>query len=104
MSSTNADEIRREGYNAAFYELGLSWHWDADTYRSLLAQSAGNDDCVRIYIETRQPHLLKVYDASFLVNVIKETHERCCDRMQAAGRALAPRIDWAEIQRPQVGV
>ena len=26
------DEMHRQAYNAAFEELGLSWHWDAATY------------------------------------------------------------------------
>ncbi|MDB5764166.1 MAG: hypothetical protein JWQ21_3161, partial [Herminiimonas sp.] len=28
-----AEDIDLNAYNAAFYELGLRWHWDADTYR-----------------------------------------------------------------------
>ncbi|MDB5767745.1 MAG: hypothetical protein JWQ61_2559, partial [Collimonas fungivorans] len=32
-----AEETSLFAYNTAFHELGLSWHWDYDTYRSLLA-------------------------------------------------------------------
>ena len=33
-NTTNA--VHRNAYNAAFYELGLGWHWDAATYDQLL--------------------------------------------------------------------
>jgi hypothetical protein len=102
--SADAHEIHREAYNAAFYELGLSWHWDADTYRNLLPDSAGSNDRIRVYLETRQPHLLKVYDAAFLINAIQVAKARCYDAMSACGRNVAPNVNWAEIQRGQVGV
>jgi hypothetical protein len=28
-------ELERNAYNAAFYELGLRWHWDSQTYEAL---------------------------------------------------------------------
>ena len=30
------DETERNAYNAAFYELGLRWHWDRQTYCDLM--------------------------------------------------------------------
>jgi hypothetical protein len=33
--SADPAEIDRNAYNAAFYELGLRWHWDIDTYNEL---------------------------------------------------------------------
>ena len=33
------DEIERNAYNAAFYELGFRWHWDSHTYYELLSHS-----------------------------------------------------------------
>ena len=31
------NDVERNAYNAAFYELGLRWHWDSDTYDQLLS-------------------------------------------------------------------
>ncbi len=65
-----AAEAERSAYNAAFYELGLGWHWSADTFESL--QSSG-DPCERIrhYIEQQHPHLLRAYNAEFLASAIE---------------------------------
>src|SRR3569832_2010363 len=73
-------DTAHEAYNAAFYELGLRWHWDADTYAALVRHSADPHQRVRHYMETQQPHLLAAYDPAFLAAAI---HERrvgvlCC--------------------------
>jgi hypothetical protein len=100
----DADELHCEAYNAAFHELGLNWYWDAITYRSLSPDPAGEKGRLRAYLETRHPHMLKVYDTDFLIDAIQEAKARCDQRMSAGGTTLAPRIDWAEIQRAQVGI
>jgi hypothetical protein len=51
-------ETSAQAYHLAFEELGLDWHWDAS-------------EPVRAYIEREHPHLLRVYDADFLVNAIE---------------------------------
>lgn len=69
-----------EAYNRAFLELELSWCWDAPTFRDLLS-SAADRDCVGAYVEREQPHLLRVYDKSFLRNLIlsaKDRYQREC--------------------------
>jgi hypothetical protein len=53
----------REEYVLAFTELGLDWHWDGS-------------EPVRAYIEREHPHLLRVYDADFLVNAIESVRAR----------------------------
>jgi hypothetical protein len=69
-SSRELLEIERNAYNVAFCELGLEWYWDAQTYASLRASAI--DKChVRSYLENHQPHLLRAYDADFLVNAIE---------------------------------
>lgn len=75
MPAVHADpaEAQRLAYNAAFEELGLNWEWDAATYASL-PQARG--DCVRAYLEREQPHLLRAYDADFLVNAVECTRQR----------------------------
>lgn len=89
-------EARRNAYNAAFYELGLGWFWDAGCH---LAGPAGERACVRDYLAQHQPHLLTVYDADFLVDAILAAKERCAPQT-VAGAA----IDWRELQQPQIGV
>jgi hypothetical protein len=98
-----AEDIDLNAYNAAFYELGLRWHWDVDTYRDLQL-GAGSKEPVRAYLETRQPHLLKAYDADFLADAIEATKARCRAAMTAYGTGTAPRVDWAAIQCVEVGV
>ena len=69
-ASRNTLEIERNAYNVAFCELGLEWYWDAQTYADLRA--ACEQKChVRSYLEAHQPHLLRAYDAEFLVNAIE---------------------------------
>ena len=36
-------EGHRHGFNLAFQEFGLQWHWDLSTYRGLLAVSGGRE-------------------------------------------------------------
>lgn len=98
----NTVDIDRNAYNAAFYELGLKWHWDADTYQALLSH-AGEKDRIRIYLETHQPHLLKAYEADFLVKAIQTAKEHCYDNMAHCCSENAGAINWAEIQGIQVG-
>lgn len=50
-------------YALAFEELGLEWQWDGK-------------EPVRAYIEREHPHLLRVYDADFLVNAIESVRNR----------------------------
>jgi hypothetical protein len=68
-------ELERNGYNVAFSELGLEWYWDQKTYADL--QSIPEEKSrVRTYLETHQPHLLRAYDAEFLVNAIQAAKTR----------------------------
>lgn len=99
------DELEREAYNAAFYELGLRWHWDGDTYEQL--QRAGEQPAARLrhYLETRQGHLLKAYDADFLVRAIENTKAavRARHDPQRLASAAARRFDWAQALGCELG-
>ena len=70
QSSRDLLEIERNAYNVAFCELGLEWYWDAQTYAELRANAAEKSH-VHSYLEAHQPHLLRAYDADFLVNAIE---------------------------------
>ncbi|MEO6018161.1 MAG: hypothetical protein ABIP46_12970 [Polaromonas sp.] len=76
-------ETHRHAYNVAFDELGLSWHWDSATYARLQTHSNG---CVATYLQTEQAHLLRAYEADFLVQAIETAKARCYHGM-TAGRA-----------------
>lgn len=69
-----AADAARHSYNAAFDELGLAWHWDVATYASLVGHGVG---CVRRYLESEQPHLLRSYDAAFLEAAVEAARARC---------------------------
>jgi len=93
-------EVRRNAYNAAFYELGLGWFWESGCH---LAGPAGERACVREYLAQHQPHLLTAYDADFLVDAILAAKERCAPQFAAGARPGAT-IDWRELQQRQIGI
>jgi hypothetical protein len=100
-SAAHHDDLDREAYNAAFYELGLRFHWDADTYAQLLAAHPSAPARVRAYLETQQAHLLRAYDADFLVAAIEDGRQRL--RAQRRTTRPAGRCNWAALQAVQVG-
>lgn len=95
----NAEEMHLSAYNAAFYELGLRWHWDAATYRACANDMRG----LRGYIESWHPHLLNAYDIDFLSDAIQAAKARCYDSLMAGSARVAPGVDWAAMQAAQVG-
>ena len=83
--SDNLIAAELEAYNHAFLELELSWRWDAPTYRDLL-RVAADQDFVGAYIERNQAHLLRVYEKSFLRDLVlsaKDRHQRECAEPRA---------------------
>jgi hypothetical protein len=76
-----AAEAERHAYNAAFEELNLSWHWDAADYAGV--QARGHDG-LREYLQAEHPHLLRAYDADFLVNAIETAKARYTKAKPAA--------------------
>jgi len=101
--AADAEDFHLGAYNAAFYELGLRWHWDTKIYQDL-QRNGGEKGRLQVYLETRQPHLLKAYDVDFLMSAIQTTKTRCYIAMITSGRRVAPTVDWAEIQKAEVGV
>lgn len=56
-------------YNLACHELDLSWDFDTATY-------GDGPEGLRAYLEKEQPHLLRAYDADFIVNAVESMKER----------------------------
>jgi hypothetical protein len=79
MLDDHAAERQRIAYNAAFDELGLNWHWDPITYALLPDHGPAG---VRHYLEKEHQHLLRAYDADFLVQAIETAKQRCLDVMR----------------------
>jgi hypothetical protein len=79
-------ETHRQAYNAAFDELSLNWHWDPITFACLPARGR---EGLRAYLEQEHPHLLRAYDADFLVNAIETAKARCFAVMTGSRRAHA---------------
>jgi hypothetical protein len=106
ISSNAANEsaqVHRNALNAAFYELGLRCHWDSAMYQDVLCQSEERD-CLRSYLEQHQPHLLRAYDAQFLIDAIQAAKARCLEAMSGDGCRADAHINWAEFHQSQVGV
>ena len=103
--TSDADGRDLDAYNAAFYELGLRWHWDGATYEGLLSLAVDGPSRIRHYLQTQQPHLLRAYDADFLVAMI--------ERKAVARRALADSarqdgtasrfFDWTQARGCELG-
>jgi len=68
-STTDSLAAELHAFNRAFSELELPWRWDEDTLRQLKS-CAGDADCVSAYIERSHAHLLRVYDKSFLSDLV----------------------------------
>jgi hypothetical protein len=103
LSADAAVELERGAFNAAFYELGLRWHWDSETYRSLAANPSERDR-VRRYLEVEQAHLLRAYDAEFLTDAVIRTKQRCRQALdKCTGRSM-PQFAWADARWGEVGV
>jgi len=74
-ASAEALNAEVQAYNSAFLELELPWQWDVETFRRLRTLG-GDTDCVSAYVERNQPHLLRVYEKSFLRDLILTTKAR----------------------------
>lgn len=83
-AADNTAEIQRNAYNAAFNELGLPWYWDVSTHQRLASNPEAKEP-VQVYLETQQPHLLKAYEADFLVNAVQATKARCYNVLTGRG-------------------
>ncbi|QJW84267.1 hypothetical protein HK414_11795 [Ramlibacter terrae] len=69
MQELHAGAQASQTYTAAPEELGLSWEWDPSTY------GPGREG-LRAYLEKEQPHLLRAYEADFLLEAVESTRRR----------------------------
>ena len=69
MRQQAIDTTGQHSYHAALDELGLEWSWDPAVYGT---GAAG----LRAYLEKEQPHLLRAYDADFLVSAVESMRQR----------------------------
>jgi hypothetical protein len=74
-AATEALAAELQAYNNAFLELELPWQWDVETFRRLRSLAV-DADCVGAYVERNQAHLLRVYEKSFLRDLILSTKAR----------------------------
>ena len=97
-------DLERHSYNAAFYELGLRWHWDQATFREL-RQIADGPARLQHYMKQHQPHMLTAYDCSFLHGAIEQVRSAALASMIGmAHDGQATSFDWSEFQRAPVGI
>lgn len=101
--AADSAELHCDAYNAAFYELGLRWHWDLPVYRDLFPQSEAKER-LSGYLQNRHPHLLKAYDADFLSQAIQTAKARCYEALVARGVRSPSQTDWAAVHRAEIGV
>jgi hypothetical protein len=94
---------QRNAFNAAFYELGLRWHWDEERYVCALCED-GQRAHLRRYVQEEQPHMLRVYDVDFLANAILTVKQRL-QAGAAVADALQPEapVNWAALQQGETG-
>jgi hypothetical protein len=81
IDTSDLADAQRQAYNAAFAELGLRWFWGSNDYAGQMGVESQRSH-LRRYVENHHPHMLKVYDAEFLVNAIQKVMTRC---MESAG-------------------
>jgi hypothetical protein len=98
------DEIAHElnAYNAAFYELGLRWHWDRSTYEKLLKESAVPTERLARYLGAHHPHLLRAYDANFLIAAIEEKKAKALESSLISG-SPSGHFNWADSLGAELG-
>jgi hypothetical protein len=63
-----------------------SWHWDPATFARL--QGRGRER-VRLYLEAEHAHLLRAYEADFLLEAVETARARCQERAEREQPVLA---------------
>lgn len=100
-SARRTQDMELDAYNAAFYELGLRWHWDSATWQQLACVGDCRKARLRHYLETEQAHLLRAYDAGFLIEAIERAQVE--QRRLAESSAPSRGFDWAQARGRELG-
>jgi hypothetical protein len=95
-------EFELNAYNAAFYELGLRWHWDLATFEGLLRQAPDARGRLSKYLSQEHPHLLRAYDVDFLSAAIEEKKAKYLESSTASG-VPSGHFDWAHSRGAELG-
>lgn len=103
LQSQQPGEPERNAYNAAFHDLGFRWYWDRDTYEQLMQQTTDAAQRIRHYLQTRQPHLLRAYDPTFLVCAIEAGKAEHFRRGTAPETTASAYFDWAQMSGTELG-
>ena len=102
MQSSPTQALDRSAFNAAFYELGLRWHWDDATFEALAVDPCERQR-VRRYLEGAQAHLLRAYDADFLTDAILAAKQRFRAALAHSTPQAVPAFNWADARWGEVG-
>jgi HAD superfamily hydrolase (TIGR01509 family) len=94
LANTERDG-HRPAFNAAFAEVGLSWHWDEAFYGTLL-DVAGGSERIRYYAEKFDPTTRARPDFDELLQRIHDIKTRNYQRLLAAG-AIPLRADIGQL-------
>ena len=99
IDTSDLADAQRQAYNAAFAELGLRWFWGSGDYAGQMGVESQRSH-LRRYVENHHPHMLKVYDAEFLVNAIQKVMARCLETAGAGcGTAGSGRVGERQGER-----
>jgi hypothetical protein len=60
-------------------------------------------DRIRRYLDSEQPHLLRAYDADFLIDAIEAAKSRFYDAMSAGAIRETPPGNWTRTWGLEVG-
>ena len=101
-SARRSDAMELDAYNAAFYELGLRWHWDDATWERLACVGDCRKARLRHYLETERAHLLRAYDANFLIDAIERAQGEQ-QRQLESRPARSAFFDWAQSHGREIG-
>lgn len=99
IDTADLADAQRQAYNAAFAELGLRWYWGSSDYAGQMGVESQRSH-LRRYVENQHPHMLKVYDAEFLVNAIQKVMARC---LETAGAIPSGAPAGGRSAQPQYG-
>ena len=102
-STIEFQDAELHAYNAAFHELGLRWYWDRATYQALLSRSDDARRRIGIYLEDSHPHLLRAYDADFLVDAIESRKMNYLRHDELSGLPVVARFDWSTMRAAEIG-